>query len=166
VVKEPKEGDAVTHAAIRQITAEMAAQTFKHTSKMSKKRLAEIDAQTIRVTAHQVIDHRLRRVQYSNPAIYDPKFLGRNIYVGNNWESPPPKPKRDVSPGKRFDVLNRDKFRCAYCGLTAKETELHVDHIKAVSKGGSSEMDNLITACKDCNLGKHAKDINPEDLVS
>ena len=80
--------------------------------------------------------------------------------------SKPIKPKRNVSRSKRFDVLNRDKFRCTYCGLTAKETELHVDHIKAVSKGGSSEMDNLITACIDCNLGKHAKDINPKDLAS
>ena len=135
------------------------------TQKMSKKRMAEmdftfLDAQTVRVTAHQVIDHKFY------PTIFDPKILGRSIYVGNSYDPPPPKPKRDVSPGKRFDVLNRDKFRCAYCGLTAKETELHVDHIKAVSKGGSSEMDNLITACKDCNLGKHAKDINPKDLAS
>ena len=150
----------MNNAAIRQLSSELAGKRVNRTLKMSKKRLAELDAQTVRVTTHQVIDHKFY------PTIFDPKFLGRSIYVGNSYDPPPPKPKRDVSPGKRFDVLNRDKFRCAYCGLTAKETELHVDHIKAVSKGGSSEMDNLITACKDCNLGKHAKDINPKDLAS
>lgn len=54
----------------------------------------------------------------------------------------------------RFEVLERDGFRCQYCGQGANETTLHVDHIIPSSKGGDDCPDNLITACDDCNLGK------------
>jgi len=54
----------------------------------------------------------------------------------------------------RFLVLARDGFRCRYCGRSAKETILHVDHIYPKSKGGKNNSSNLITSCRDCNLGK------------
>lgn len=38
---------------------------------------------------------------------------------------------------------------------------LHVDHIKPVSKGGKNTITNLITACRDCNLGK--SNVEPSD---
>ena len=30
----------------------------------------------------------------------------------------------------------------------------NVDHIVPVSKGGTNDLDNLVTACEQCNLGK------------
>lgn len=54
----------------------------------------------------------------------------------------------------RFKVLNRDSFTCQYCGQKAPNVELHVDHVIPRSKGGLSSIDNLVTACQDCNLGK------------
>lgn len=54
----------------------------------------------------------------------------------------------------RFEVLKRDGFRCQYCGLTAKDTQLHADHIVPRCEGGKDEARNLVTACKDCNEGK------------
>lgn len=54
----------------------------------------------------------------------------------------------------RFEVLKRDGFLCVYCGATAKATQLHVDHIVPVSKGGSDDPSNLTTSCETCNLGK------------
>jgi CRISPR/Cas system Type II protein with McrA/HNH and RuvC-like nuclease domain len=55
----------------------------------------------------------------------------------------------------RFEVFKRDKFTCKYCGRVIKDgIKLEVDHIIPVSKGGKSNMDNLVTACKDCNRGK------------
>jgi transposase-like protein len=58
--------------------------------------------------------------------------------------------------GLRFRVLARDKFRCVYCGRSAKEdgVVLEVDHVYPKSKGGEDTMDNLVTACRDCNQGK------------
>lgn len=55
---------------------------------------------------------------------------------------------------KRFTVLNRDNFTCQYCGRCAPEVRLHVDHIHPKSKGGDNSLENLITACEDCNMGK------------
>lgn len=59
-----------------------------------------------------------------------------------------------VSSRDRFLVLRRDGFRCVYCGLSAAETALHVDHVTAKAKGGDNHLDNYVTACKPCNLGK------------
>lgn len=56
----------------------------------------------------------------------------------------------------RFKVLNRDNFKCKYCGRSSIEDniKLHVDHILPISKDGLNELNNLVTACEDCNLGK------------
>lgn len=65
------------------------------------------------------------------------------------------KPKRvAVSKRVRFEVFKRDRFSCQYCGASAPDAVLHVDHIEPVSKGGSNDMMNLITSCDSCNLGK------------
>ncbi len=62
---------------------------------------------------------------------------------------------RNVSPSKRFRVLERDGFRCVYCGSTpADGVRLHVDHRIPSSKGGSDNEDNLCTSCDECNFGK------------
>ena len=55
----------------------------------------------------------------------------------------------------RFTVLRRDKFCCRYCGRGAKNgTVLEVDHITPASKHGKYAIDNLFTACRECNAGK------------
>ena len=63
-----------------------------------------------------------------------------------------------MTPGLRYEVLKRDHFRCRLCGRTADDgVKLHVDHIRPVSKGGKTELDNLRTLCDECNLGKSDK---------
>lgn len=54
----------------------------------------------------------------------------------------------------RFDVFARDNYTCQYCGRKAPDVVLHVDHRVPVSKGGTDEPANLLTACADCNQGK------------
>ena len=61
-----------------------------------------------------------------------------------------------LSVRTRFEVFKRDRFTCAYCGRTPPEVLLHVDHIIPKADGGPDDVENLITACKDCNLGKGA----------
>lgn len=51
-------------------------------------------------------------------------------------------------------VLERDGFRCVACGATPASAQLDVDHILALSLGGTTEEDNLQTLCADCNEGK------------
>jgi len=57
----------------------------------------------------------------------------------------------------RLQVLERDKFRCVFCGkspATDIGVKLHIDHIIPFSKGGKTTLDNLQTLCYECNLGK------------
>lgn len=63
----------------------------------------------------------------------------------------------------RFQVFKRDKFTCQYCGRSG--VELEVDHITPVANGGANDIDNLITACKDCNRGKRDMSVFPEGYV-
>jgi len=59
-----------------------------------------------------------------------------------------------ISKKIRFEVFKRDGFRCAYCGQTPPAVILEADHIDPKSKGGKDDINNLITACFDCNRGK------------
>lgn len=43
---------------------------------------------------------------------------------------------------------------------------LHIDHIIPVSKGGQDEIENLLTACADCNLGKATRIVGESPLRS
>jgi hypothetical protein len=60
---------------------------------------------------------------------------------------------------ERFNVFERDEFRCVYCGKSVIDgvclsVAFHVDHVYPHSRGGSDSQDNLVTACSDCNIGK------------
>ncbi len=68
---------------------------------------------------------------------------------------------RSPLPAKlRMDVLMRDAYRCRYCGNGPNEgVKLHIDHIVPVAKGGRDALDNLVTACETCNLGKGTRDV-------
>ena len=73
--------------------------------------------------------------------------------------------RREMSGPLRFEVLARDGYHCRYCGASASETPLHVDHIVPVVEGGTNELGNLITACRDCNLGKSDSTLIPGVLA-
>jgi hypothetical protein len=65
--------------------------------------------------------------------------------------------KRELSERLRFSILLRDGFRCHACGrspINSPGVELQVDHVIPWSQGGETIADNLITKCKECNLGK------------
>jgi len=51
----------------------------------------------------------------------------------------------------RNQVFERDDYKCVKCGATER---LQLDHIIPFSKGGKTELDNLETLCKTCNLKK------------
>lgn len=57
-------------------------------------------------------------------------------------------------PSIRAMVLARDGFACQMCG---KRSELEVDHIIPVAKGGSWEMENLWTLDAGCHKAKSKK---------
>ena len=59
-----------------------------------------------------------------------------------------------ISKNLRFTVLQRDGFRCRYCGRAAPDVVLEVDHLHPRASGGTMRLENLGTACFDCNRGK------------
>jgi len=66
--------------------------------------------------------------------------------------------KKIVKAGMRWQVMERDDFKCVACGVSAKDGAiLHVDHIIPRSKGGKDDMDNYQTLCHQCNIGKSNK---------
>lgn len=59
-----------------------------------------------------------------------------------------------VSKRLRYEVLRRDNHTCRYCGATAPDAPLRVDHVTPVALGGADTPNNLVTACEPCNSGK------------
>lgn len=68
--------------------------------------------------------------------------------------------RKTLSQKIRFEVFKRDSFKCQYCGKSAPEVILHVDHIIPVSKGGTNDLMNLLTSCQERNWGKSDRTLN------
>jgi hypothetical protein len=52
-------------------------------------------------------------------------------------------------------VLDRDGYRCRYCGQPATT----VDHIIPKARGGSDDPSNLVACCRSCNSAKGARPV-------
>lgn len=66
----------------------------------------------------------------------------------------------------RHEVFKRDGYRCRECGASKDETSLEIDHILPVAKGGTNDIDNLQTLCRECNRMKHTdKWVGGEDNI-
>lgn len=73
-----------------------------------------------------------------------------------SWDRMKPSQKKRL----RQQVLQRDGGQCQICGAT---TDLTIDHIVSLARGGSDEIDNLQTLCSPCNRRKGAK--MPDEAV-
>jgi 5-methylcytosine-specific restriction endonuclease McrA len=58
---------------------------------------------------------------------------------------------------KRSELFARDGYACVYCGRSAPEVELTVDHVEPRRLGGDNSSGNLVTACRTCNRDKGGK---------
>ncbi len=109
-------------------------------------------------------------VYYTSPKGRN-SYHGRRVYFPNqieqllvaikkeqNFKASKEYQRSLMTASMRYDILQRDSFRCVLCGRTANDgVQLHVDHIRPVSKGGKTEYSNLRTLCDQCNLGKSDK---------
>jgi 5-methylcytosine-specific restriction endonuclease McrA len=55
----------------------------------------------------------------------------------------------------------RDSHQCQYCGKQPPIRDLNIDHVMPRSRGGADSWENLVTACRICNLRKGWK--TPEE---
>jgi hypothetical protein len=58
-------------------------------------------------------------------------------------------------PYTKKNIMTRDDFRCMYCG--SKSKKLTVDHVIPVSRGGKTNFENCVAACRGCNTYKDNK---------
>jgi 5-methylcytosine-specific restriction endonuclease McrA len=75
--------------------------------------------------------------------------------------------RKGISKKTRFEVFKRDEFTCCYCGNKPPTVVLEVDHIVPVVEGGTDDVDNLASACFDCNRGKSSVPLShlPESMA-
>jgi 5-methylcytosine-specific restriction endonuclease McrA len=62
-------------------------------------------------------------------------------------------PRRQVR-FSRFNIYNRDRNTCQYCGEKFPRSELNLDHVIPRSQGGASRWENVVCSCIACNRRK------------
>lgn len=65
-----------------------------------------------------------------------------------------PRRKATIPAALRWEVWERDDFRCRRCGA---RRFLEVDHVHPEALGGATTLDNLQTLCHPCNADKGAR---------
>ena len=79
-------------------------------------------------------------------------MLSRSIYT----------PRRTLRPNRR-NLLLRDGHTCQYCGHVGSATEMTIDHVDPLSRGGAPDRwENCVVACRKCNWRKGNR--RPEEI--
>lgn len=99
----------------------------------------------------------------------DPKVREKQKQASQAWKKANPEKRRSYVRNRRARKRNAEGSHtdkdiqaiwdrqggiCVYCPADLRITGHHVDHIVAVSKGGSNWPSNLQCLCPDCNLRK------------
>jgi 5-methylcytosine-specific restriction endonuclease McrA len=70
-------------------------------------------------------------------------------------------PFRRRAPLNRRAVFARDSSRCQYCGATADS----IDHVVPRSRGGTHVWENVVAACRPCNVRKRDRLLEETSMV-
>lgn len=70
-------------------------------------------------------------------------------------------PHKVSIPLSRRTVMMRDLFTCQYCGAQPPRSALTIDHVLPKVRGGGTTWENVVCACKPCNLRKGCR--TPEE---
>lgn len=65
--------------------------------------------------------------------------------------------RRTIPVQTRWAAVQRDGHRCVACGASPANragVELQIDHVVPVSRGGTNDLENLRTLCRECNVGR------------
>lgn len=54
----------------------------------------------------------------------------------------------------RQNIFLRDKNMCQYCGKRFKKSDLNIDHVVPMSRGGKTTWENVVCSCLSCNNKK------------
>ncbi len=70
-------------------------------------------------------------------------------------------PRQVTMAPTRRSVLMRDNHTCQYCGTSGAQASLTLDHLLPRSRGGQTTWENVVIACRTCNMRKG--DRTPEE---
>jgi len=62
-----------------------------------------------------------------------------------------------VPPLNNRELFRRDRHMCLYCLDLLSDDKLTRDHVHPISRGGSNNWTNVVTACRPCNEKKGAR---------
>lgn len=54
----------------------------------------------------------------------------------------------------RLAVLERDDYKCRYCGVPVTDETANIDHVRPWKLGGNTVAKNLVASCRSCNRAK------------
>ena len=57
----------------------------------------------------------------------------------------------------RYNLYLRDMFTCQFCNTQFPQSQLTLDHVTPLSKGGRTTWENIVAACGPCNSRKGNK---------
>lgn len=101
----------------------------------------------------------LRRAE-SNPFLNDEqKELAAEILERLEISQLQHERSRRIPIALKESVFKRDGGNCRYCGVSPDQP--HFDHVIPFSRGGKTELSNLVLSCRSCNSRKAAK--TPEE---
>lgn len=58
----------------------------------------------------------------------------------------------ETLPLHNMHLLLRDGYECVYCGMILSEDSMTWDHYVPLSRGGTTEWNNILSSCNRCNL--------------
>ena len=106
-------------------------QSWQEVSEFKKENgLAEDESEWVSTVSHQ----------FQVPRIVRLLFYGRY-------------PGRRISFNRR-NIFARDENRCQYCRKRFPTSELSIDHVVPLSRGGRAAWTNVVCACTNCNKRK------------
>ncbi|MBU6410943.1 MAG: HNH endonuclease [Verrucomicrobia bacterium] len=62
-------------------------------------------------------------------------------------------PKKEVK-FTRYNIFERDKNICQYCGRVFDRKDLNLDHVIPRDRGGPTTWENIVCSCVECNTQK------------
>lgn len=77
------------------------------------------------------------------------KALRKSHFLGTGKSRTPRRTRN-----KRRYCLERQDYKCAYCGCGLTLIDSTLDHVIPLSEGGRTYIDNLVSACGPCNIAK------------
>lgn len=81
-------------------------------------------------------------------------FLSRHNFTITKFKYECEDQRSIITPEIRHKIIIRDKGICQHCGKKCNTSEIEIDHIIPISKGGKSTLCNLQVLCRHCNRKK------------